>query len=91
MEKLTDKNYLNDGLSIALQNHVPYDDLADVAKETGISISTLLSVRKQKAIVTDRSKDAVNKLARIAYKNATNTEKEAKRSKKSLKEFLDCI
>lgn len=88
MEKLNEKKYLNDGLSEALMNHVVYDDIAEVAKETGVSISTLLSVRKQKAIVTERSEKAVDRLLLIAYKNADSTEKEAKKCKKSLKSFI---
>lgn len=91
MEKSNLKKFINDDLSEALQSHVTYDEIVDVAKETGVSPSTLLSVRKQKVIVTDRSKKAVNKLAEIAFKNASNAELDARKCKKCLKEFLDCI
>ncbi|WP_312399920.1 hypothetical protein [Chryseobacterium sp.] len=91
METIREKKYLSDGLSEAFNNHVTRDDLSEVQKETGVSVSTLIAIRKQEQFVTERSETAVVELAKRALKNASSTEKEARRSLKSLKSFLDCI
>ncbi|SHF16642.1 hypothetical protein [Chryseobacterium vrystaatense] len=91
METVNKKRYLDNGLSEALTKYATREDLSDIQKETGVSVSTLIGIRRQEGVVTERSQEAVNKLAKRAYKNAEASEREAKKCKKSLQSFIDCI
>ena len=91
MEKIKYGEYISQELSESLKKYVTRQDLSEVHSETGVSASTLNQIRHMQNVVTERSGEAVYKLMHRAYKNAIATEKEAKRGKKSLQFFLDCI
>lgn len=83
--------YIDPELSENLKKYVTRQDLSEVHIETGVSASTLNQIRHMQNVVTERSREAVNKLLKRAYSNASSSEKEAKKSKKSLQSFLDCV
>jgi hypothetical protein len=91
MATINHGEYISPELSETLKKYVTRQDLSEVHTETGVSASTLNQIRHMQNVVTERSTEALSRLLQRAYKNASASEKEAKRGKKSLQLFLECI
>ncbi|CEJ70550.1 hypothetical protein BN1195_02877 [Chryseobacterium oranimense G311] len=91
METIKYGEYITPELSKILSKYLTRQDLTTVHKQTGVSASNLNQIRTMNNVVTERSKEAMNKLLTIAYKNADDEEKEAKKGKRQIKQILNCI
>ena len=83
--------YIDPALSDSLKKYVTRQDLSEVHTETRVSASTLNRIKHMQNVFTERSGEALKRLLKRAYTNASLSEKEAKKSKKSLQLFMDCI
>jgi hypothetical protein len=91
MRAIKQDQYISEELCELLKKHTSLKDVSSVETETNVSSSIILKIKNGTSKVSERSMTAVIKLIEIAYVNAEVSEIEAKKGKKSLKVFLDCI
>lgn len=91
MKAIEAGEFLSEDLTELLSKHTTLKDAANIEAEMNISSSIILKVKNGTAKVTESNKKAITKLILIAYNNIQSFEKEARKSKKTLKTIIDCI
>lgn len=89
MEIVKHGDYISPELSEAFKKYVTRDDLSEVHKKTGVSASNLNQIRHMHNVVTERSSEAVNILAKKAYQRALSEKKAAAKCEKFLKPLVE--
>lgn len=83
--------YLEQQLTDLLSKHTTLKDAAGVAAEFNLSESLILKVKGGTQKLTNANIKAMRKLVEVANKNIEATQANARKDKRQIKQFLDCV